>query len=232
MTRGPVVYVVAKAPRAGVSKARLCPPLSARWAARLAEAFLLDVLETVRRAGCAARIVCRDAGEQAALEQIAGDVYVSAQPGAGLGDALEWAFREGLDDGYSAVGVLGADSPTLPADVLVESFDVLDRAVDVGLGPSEDGGYYLLTAREVHSGLFREMIWSTATVAAETLARCVANRLTAHLLPEWYDVDDFASLQRLSADLLAAPPSLAPRTREVLVRAISAEPLTVRRLEE
>jgi glycosyltransferase A (GT-A) superfamily protein (DUF2064 family) len=113
------------------------------------------------------------------------------------------------------VAVLGADSPTLPAYVIREAFDALDAA-DVSLGPSEDGGYYLLASRRVHPSLFREMIWSTDTVAQETIVRCEAAGLTLHLLPAWYDVDDSLALDRLLADLETAPPGIARHTRLIL----------------
>jgi rSAM/selenodomain-associated transferase 1 len=220
------VYVVAKAPSPGQTKTRLCPPLTPSGAALLARAFLLDVLEIVRASGLTARIVCRDAAERAALRDLVGDATtVHAQDGHGLGDALESAFRRGLADGFPAVAVLGADVPTLRPDVLREAC----RAVagggvghDVAIGLSDDGGYYLLAARAVHPTLFRDMAWSTAGVAGETLRRCRAAGLRPFLLPPWYDVDDAAALDTLRADLALAPPGVAPRTRAALAVAGAA----------
>jgi rSAM/selenodomain-associated transferase 1 len=230
-----VVYVVAKAPSPGQSKTRLCPPLTPAAAARLARAFLLDVLDTVRASGLTARIVCRDAAERTALRALVGDaVAVHAQDGNGLGDALEWAFRQGLADGFPAVAVLGADVPALRPDVLREACHAVagdgagdghERAgYDVALGQSEDGGYYLLAARAVHPTLFRDMIWSTDGVAAETLRRCRAAGLRPFLLPAGYDVDDAAALDTLRAELAGAPLSLAPRTRAALAAAGAGAP--------
>ena len=212
-----MAYVVAKAPRPGVTKTRLCPPLSPDQAAQLASAFLLDTVATVNLAGVSARIVCREASEQRPLGRLVGLlVPVSVQSGNGLGDALEGAFREGLADGASAVAVLGADSPTLPGLLLGEAFAALAHGFDVVLGPAEDGGYYLLAARAVHPWLFRDMGWSTDRVASETLRRCRTLGLRTHILPAWYDVDDAASLDILRSDLLRLPTGTAAHTRAVL----------------
>jgi rSAM/selenodomain-associated transferase 1 len=222
------IYVVAKAPSPGQTKTRLCPPLTPAGAALLARAFLLDVLDTVRASGLTARIICRDVAERAALRDLVGDATaVCVQEGSGLGDALESAFRQGLADGFTAVAVLGADVPTLRPEILQDAC----RAVaggpggpDVAVGLSDDGGYYLLAARAVHPALFRDMVWSTAGVAGETLRRCRAAGLRSFLLPPWYDVDDAAGLETLRADLAAAPPGVARRTRAVLATLAGALP--------
>lgn len=223
LASGRLVYVVAKAPRAGAAKTRLCPPLRPEQAARLAAAFLLDCLALVQRAGCQARAICRDGAEQAALAEILdGVATVGVQAGRGLGDALETAFRQGLADGFGAVAVLGADSPTLPPAVLRRAFAALEHGADVALGPCEDGGYYLLAAEALHPQLFRNMLWSTNSVADVTIQRCRDAGLSVHLLPVWYDVDDAESLGRLRAALEQAPPTVAPHTRAELANQAAA----------
>ncbi len=212
-----VVYVVAKAPRPGVSKTRLCPPLTPDQASHLAAAFLRDTLSNATLAGVSPRIVCQGMTEQRELRRLVGPLtQVSIQSGAGLGDALDGAVREGVADGFAAVAVLGADSPTLPALVIREALAALTEDHDVALGPAEDGGYYLLAARRVYPWLFRDMPWSTNGVASETLRRCQALGLRTHVLPAWYDVDDAASLAILRMDLRRQPVSTAPHTRAVL----------------
>ena len=213
MTVPGVMYVVAKAPRPGACKTRLCPPLTPEQAAELAAAFLLDTLVVVHQAGLIPRVMCCGPEDQQLLQAMLPMVHVSSQNGHGLGDALETAFAQGLADGFERVAVLGADSPTLPATILRQAFSALETDRAVALGPSRDGGYYLLAARRVHPTLFREMTWSTSDVAAETLGRAYAARLETHLLPIWYDVDDVASLADLDAELQRLPAVVAPRTR-------------------
>jgi len=166
--------------------------------------------------------MCRGASERIALKKLIGPAgMVSIQRGDGLGAALESAFRDGVTEGCKAVAVLAPDSPTLPPAVLREAFAALDDGADLALGPSEDGGYYLLAARGVHSRLFRDMPWSTGWVASETLERCSALGLSVHILPVWYDVDEAGSLARLYEELPGAARSLALHTRcELAMRVV------------
>ena len=211
------VYLIAKAPRAGAAKTRLCPPLHAEQAARLAEAFLLDAATVIERAGCQVRVMCRNQAERRALERTLGSIaIVSVQTGRGLGAALESAFRQGLAAGFDAVGVLGADSPTVPPAVVREAFAALGHGADVALGPSDDGGYYFLAARALHLSLFQDVPWSTEVVGALTLTRCREAGLSTHLLPTWYDIDNASSLARLVDDLHHGASWLAPCTRAAL----------------
>ncbi len=212
-----VVYIIAKAPRPGHSKTRLCPPLTHEQAADLARAFLLDTVVLAQSSGADVRLMCRDVLEQQSLaEHVSADVPVDTQSTHGLGDALESAFVRGLAAGYRAVSVIGMDTPTLPPATLREAFLALRDGADVVLGPSEDGGYYLLAASAVHPHLFRDMVWSTSTVARETVDRCQTLRLRTHVLQSWQDVDDCAVLEQLRVSLEIMPATTAPHTRRAL----------------
>ena len=104
--------------------------------------------------------------------------------------------------GHAAAVVLNADSPTLPTALLNETAEMLarpgDRAV---LGPSSDGGYYLLGLKAAHRRMFEDIAWSTERVAEQTRERAREIGLDMHVLPEWYDVDDVGRLRRLHAEL-------------------------------
>ena len=97
---------------------------------------------------------------------------------------------------------------------LEEAFSGLDSA-DVSLGMGHDGGYYLIGMKRVHPTLFQDIAWSTEQVIPQTLAGCERLGLTVHTLPEWYDVDVAADLDRLRYDL-AQNPASAPRTHKFL----------------
>ncbi len=110
--------------------------------------------------------------------------------------------------------MLNSDSPTLPTALLVETAEVLarpgDRAV---LGPSTDGGYYLLGIKQAHRRLFDDIDWSTERVARQTLERAREIGLDVHCLPAWYDVDDSQALRQLHAELFeggSLDPALTP----------------------
>jgi hypothetical protein len=119
-----------------------------------------------------------------------------------FGDCLLHAVEEILARGHTAAVVLNSDSPTLPTAILVETAAVLARSGDHAvLGPSSDGGYYLLGLKAAHRRMFADIEWSTERVAAQTLDRAHEIKLDVHVLPVWYDVDDVDSLRRLHREL-------------------------------
>ncbi len=110
------------------------------------------------------------------------------QNGADLGLRMENAFRLAFEAGAQKALIVGSDCPALSGDVLQQAFDALDTA-DFALGPTPDGGYYLLGMKELESSLFRDMAWSTETVLTETLKKIREAGRTFELLPELPDVD-------------------------------------------
>ena len=108
--------------------------------------------------------------------------------------------RRRFANGFGAVCLVNSDSPTLPTACLIRAARALlvpgDRIV---LGPTDDGGYYLLGMKQPHPRLFADIAWSTNNVAAVTQARAAALGLDVVTLPPWYDVDDAAALDRLVA---------------------------------
>ncbi len=210
---------MAKAPRPGRVKTRLCPPLSAEQAVHMGAAFLRDVTENLALAGGRAPIdgwvAYAPEGEAALFEGLlAKGTQLLLADGSepmpqgvhGLGQCLLQAIMELLARGYGAACVLNADSPTLPTSVLARLAEELlapgDRAV---LGPAEDGGYYVLGMKAPHARLFADILWSTASVAEQTRERAGESGMELTELPPWYDVDDRASLRRLIAELSKAP---------------------------
>jgi glycosyltransferase A (GT-A) superfamily protein (DUF2064 family) len=112
---------------------------------------------------------------------------------------------------------MSSDSPTLPAAFVAEAFERLRDGADVVLGPCDDGGYYLIGLRAPQPRLLREVPMSTPTVTRDTLALADELGLRVALLPQWYDIDTAADLARLRAELRAAAPEVAPRTRAFLM---------------
>lgn len=221
------IGVMAKAPRSGRSKTRLCPPLTPDQAALLSGAFLRDttanILEAARSAPIAAYAAYAPRGAEALVSPhlVIGTQLVPADgdipaPAAveGFGRCLLQAVRGMLAEGHAAACVLSADIPTLPTRLLVQAARILlapgDRAV---LGACRDGGYYILGLKQAHARLFADIAWSTDTVAAATRARAHEIGLALVELDPWYDVDDAASLAQLCADTSGYA---APATRAVL----------------
>jgi rSAM/selenodomain-associated transferase 1 len=212
------LIIVGKAPRAGRTKTRLVPPLSAEQAADLSGAFLLDTVELGLGLGweCVSVVHPAEPDEAALLARLLpSEVRLCEQVGVGLGSALRGAFASHFDERFERVVLVDSDSPTLPEAILHAACAELDGH-DVTLGPSVDGGYYLLGLRERHDELFDGIAWSTPRVLGQTLRQ--ARRLQVACLPEWYDVDVPADLSRLFEDLEDQRPGVAAHTRAVLAR--------------
>jgi uncharacterized protein len=223
------IAVMAKASIPGRTKTRLVPPLTLEEAAAFNTAFLQDVSANILAASRQAAIAGYMAfGPPDAVEFF----HAALPPGIGLiecwlpnfGDCLFSAITHIFGLGHAAAVVLNSDSPTLPTALLVAAARALavagDRAV---IGPSTDGGYYLLGLKVAHRRMFDDIDWSTERVAAQTLERARELGLPVHVLPAWYDVDERDALQRLHDELFAGrafaadPQShAAPRTAALM----------------
>jgi glycosyltransferase A (GT-A) superfamily protein (DUF2064 family) len=125
------------------------------------------------------------------------------QRGEGFGERLLAAAEDILAIGYGAVCLIDSDSPTVPSAAFEQAVKALAAPGDrVVLGPSNDGGYYLIGLKRAHRAPFERIAWSTGSVLAETVERCREAALEVVLLPLWYDVDDAATLDILRAELL------------------------------
>ncbi len=201
------LIVFAKAPVLGSVKTRLAKERTAHEALVLYAGFLMDIAAT-----CA-----RWRGEKIAVDQNRRLVVYAApdaddpvmaefarragaatavQVEGDLGQKLKAAFEAEFQRGARAVCAIGADSPTLPVGMLDEAFRALlwERAV---LGPTFDGGYWLVGAQRPAPDLFTDIPWSSPSVLARTLGRLRAQQVEGHLLPFWYDIDEAVDLERL-----------------------------------
>ena len=235
------IAVMAKASAPGRTKTRLVPPLTGEEAAELNTAFLRDVAANLLAAGRLAPVRGYMAYGPPGSERFFRDILPD---GIGLiesfigpfGECLQGAVDALLARGHSAACVLNADGPTLPTGLLVALAEALlrpgDRAV---LGPSEDGGYYVLGLKADHRRLFEDITWSTGHVARETRDRAREIGLPLVELAPWYDVDEAETLGRVCHDLEGGggpgplAPFPAPSTRALLAR-LTADPAGAARL--
>lgn len=200
--------VMAKAPRAGRVKTRLQPPLTAEEAAALNVCFLRDTAENIASVageGRAHGLICyTPVGDEVAFKGLLPEGFaLIEQRGDGFGERLLCAAEDILSCGFGAVCLIDSDSPTLPAGALQAAVRELQREGDrVVLGPSEDGGYYLIGMKRAEPRVFDRITWSTGSVYAETVERVREARLEFVELPKWYDVDDAATLAVLERELL------------------------------
>jgi uncharacterized protein len=233
------IAVMAKASIPGRAKTRLSPPLGPADAAALNTSFLRDIADNLIAASALADIT----GIMAYAPAGSADFFrgILPQPIALLetvapsfGACLFHAAATLLDSGHEAVCLLNSDSPTLPTAYLTAAATVLAAPGDrIVLGPSTDGGYYLLGMKRPHRRLFENIDWSTERVTAQTLARARELGLAVCQLPTWYDVDDIDALRLLVGELLeerpfrisGSRPTPALWTRRELARLLAATDL-------
>lgn len=222
------IAIMAKASKAGRTKTRLTPAVSAEDAARFNTAFLADGADNMLAAATGASIAAYMAfgppGEASFFTFLPPAVSLIEAWMPDFGDTLLAATSGLFAKGHMAVCLLNADSPTLPISTLVEAATLLAQPGDrLVLGPSTDGGYYLIGMKRLHRRLFEDIAWSTEAVTRQTLDRAAEIGLPVSLLHPWYDVDDAAGLKTLEDDLLgtrrfddARPPAPARHTRALL----------------
>lgn len=218
-TRANALAVMAKAPIAGAVKTRLVPFLTAAQAAELARALLLDQLEHL----CALDdadlyLAFSPPGEAALMRRLAPprfEIFPKSQ--GDLGARMENIFARLFARGYEAALLIGADLAPVPLEYFARAFDYLNagapRAV---LGPSRDGGYYLVGLNGPQPALFENMTWSHDQVLAQTLAKLAAVRIPVLQLPPWFDIDTPADLTRLRAALDSSLHGTAAHTSQIL----------------
>lgn len=201
-----------RSPEPGKSKTRLIPAVGAEGAAQLQEAFLRDTLARLVSLSNTS-IVLWVAGDlqHEALGRATHElpVTISTQEGADLGERIERAFARGLESAEKMI-LVGSDSPTVPLSLLERAYHALDDAEAV-LGPTPDGGYYLIGLRRGVRPQLKGVRWSTSSTLSDTRAVLSGQGLSSVLLPPWYDVDTPADLRLLRTHLGLAP-DMAPET--------------------
>lgn len=220
MTNAVAVAIMAKAPRAGQVKTRLCPPLLPAEAAALYRCFLLDKIAAVGALTEAQPVIAYTPDDaRAEFTALAPGFALVAQHGPDLGERLQATLASLLAAGHAGAIAVDSDTPTLPGHFLQQAVDRLTRPGpdDVVLGPTEDGGYYLIGVRAAHRELFEGVPWSTSDVLHVTLRRAAAAGLHTACLPPWFDVDTADDLERLRAALATDGAATTARQTERLL---------------
>ena len=225
------LIIFVKNPMPHQVKTRLIPQLSPEQAARLYRAFLMDWCETLAALPNASRIIAYTPPESLLdLQALIGkDAIYVPQVGDNLGERLISATQWAAEQGYPKILIVGSDSPTLPLSFVSQASVTLDSR-DVVLGPSMDGGYYLIGFSAANLAktvpfVFEDIVWSTESVFQQTVDRVLSTGATLGLLPPWYDVDTPADVAFLHAHLaamrLAGDKTHAVRTENLLAELLS-----------
>ncbi len=206
-----VLVIMAKAPRPGVVKTRLVPSLSPAAVADFYCCLLDDTLTLARSLSYVeVAIMCPELDVNE-LAQLAGnEASVVAQKGEGLAAGLASVFAHFAEDGKRRTIAFNSDSPHLPRSVLEDAFETL-AAHDVVVGPTHDGGYYLVGAKAPYPTLFTGDGMGTRSALERLLSRARALELSVGFAAPFYDIDVVDDLTRLAEELRLAP-ARAPRT--------------------
>ena len=201
---------MAKAPRLGTVKTRLTRGLSQQAVTDLYRCLLDDTLALAHSLpGVKVAIMC-PAFDLEEMAQLAGAATtVVAQKGSGLAPALTSVFAH-FAPGGNRVIAFNSDSPHLPPSTLTGAFEML-AAHDLVVGPTFDGGYYLVGAKTAHAELFEGDGMGTDSALEALLSRARRLQLSVAFTDPFYDIDVEDDLTRLAAELHLAP-ARAPRT--------------------
>ena len=220
--------IMTKAPRAGTVKTRLQPFLTADEAAQLNVCFLRDIAAAIVCAGEESKgvgVFTPLGSERDYLNILPSDFVLIPQRGGSFGERLMNAATDLLHVGFQSCCLINSDSPTVTPDAFRLAAVQLQGADNrIVLGPSDDGGYYLIGMRKAYFRLFEDIDWSTERVFTQTLDRAQELALNVHVLPKFYDIDDAVALQRLCRELLnETSDDVAPATREFLAGLVTRD---------
>jgi uncharacterized protein len=211
-----VLVIMAKAPRPGTVKTRLARRLSPAAVTALYCCLLDDTLALARSLGdVEVAIMCPDSDVNELARLAGSEASVVAQKGEGLAAGLTSVFEYFAQDHQSDAHrrrtiAFNSDSPHLPRSVLEDAFETL-TSHDVVIGPTHDGGYYLVGAKASHPTLFAGDGMGTSSALERLLSRARALELSVGFAGSFYDIDVADDLTRLAEELRLAP-ARAPRT--------------------
>jgi rSAM/selenodomain-associated transferase 1 len=210
------LVIMAKAPKPGVVKTRLAHSLPLEAVVELYRCLLDDTIALARSLGDVdVAIMCPASDAEDLSRAVGNSIPVVAQSGDGLAAGLTSVFAHFAATGRRRIIAFNSDSPHLPASILKSAFQVLGES-DVVVGPTHDGGYYLVGATASHPGLFAGDGLGTTSAYEALLGRVRAMGLSVSLTDPFYDIDVAEDLSRLAGELQRAP-ARAPRTAQWLM---------------
>ena len=184
-----------KYPERGAVKTRLASVLGDDLTYKLYQCFLVDISAMTRQVKAQTIIVY--SGSEGVSFLDFPDIQCIRQRGIDIGVRMYNSFLDVFAQGFERCVLTGSDSPDLPVGQVNDAFDKLDSD-DLVLGPSSDGGYYLIGCKRqsLCPSIFNGISWNTSEVHTETIKRIDEARLKDAQLPQWADVDEFDDLRK------------------------------------
>jgi len=191
--------MLVKMPERGMVKSRLALSIGNNAALGLYKCFVSDIIGTLTGGGYSLTIFFHPPDSMQGVVQWLGDEHrLFPQTGDDLGERMKNAFKTVFSQGFRSALLIGSDSPDLPNRIIDEALISL-KDHDVVLGPSYDGGYYLIGFRTdtFLPQVFDGIVWSTPAVFRQTLDVLKKTNPRFHILPKWRDIDTFDDLKAL-----------------------------------
>ena len=204
------LVIMAKAPKPGMVKTRLTETLPSPAVTALYRCLLEDTLGLATSlTSVEVAVMCPESDQDELAHLLGNTVEVVAQKGEGLAAGLTSVFRHFTAGGRHVIA-FNSDSPHLAPSVLESAFEIL-ATHDVVVGPTHDGGYYLVGAKAAHPALFESDRMGTRSALDRLLTRTKVLRLSTGFTEPFYDIDVANDLILLARELRLAP-TKAPRT--------------------
>jgi hypothetical protein len=205
------LVIMAKAPRPGMVKTRLSQSLPSPAVTALYRCLLEDTVALAKSlTSVEVAVMCPESDEQELAALLCNTVQIVAQKGEGLAAGLTSVFRHFTAAGGQHVVAFNSDSPHLAPTVLDSAFEIL-ATHDVVVGPTHDGGYYLVGAKVAHPSLFDGEGMGTRSALDRLRTRTKRLELSTGFTEPFYDIDVADDLIQLARELRLAP-AKAPRT--------------------
>ncbi|OGS32608.1 MAG: hypothetical protein A2474_00295 [Elusimicrobia bacterium RIFOXYC2_FULL_34_12] len=193
------IIIFIKYPEAGKVKTRISYVIGQKITVELYRSFIIDTLKSLDGINIHKYIFFLPSNSKNKFVRWLGDRYIYIpQYGRDLGNRIEFAFRNVFKLDYNKVVLIGSDSPDLPVNLVKKAFIKLDNNDSV-IGPSLDGGYYLIgfNFKGFVPDIFNKVKWSTNTVFSDTMNIFKRNNAKIYILPKWYDIDNVSDLKYL-----------------------------------
>ena len=203
LSQNNALVLFAKAPIAGEVKTRLQPEITPENSARLQEAMIKDSISLMSEINNVEKIIYfLPIEKKYVFEKFIDGLpfHLNCQNGIDLGKKMENSFHDLFNKGFFRVVVIGTDSPTLPKEYISKAFIDLNKA-DLVIGPSIDGGYYLIGFKEKVLPVFSPVEWGSNKVLLQTEELIKKHNLKLSLLPVHYDIDTIEDLRYLKTHL-------------------------------
>lgn len=195
------MFIFAKEPEIGKVKTRLKHYFSKGRLLNLYKAFIKDTLDIAKEVDCEEKYLAYFSKKSPKLlKKISKGFKFYKQRGGDIGERMHNAFKYAKAKNAKEIIIIGSDAPTLPFTFINNAFKQLNN-YDIVLGPSLDGGYYLIGLKNPCFEIFKGIKWSSDKALEDTIknAKTLGKKIT--LLKKWYDVDEMASLRLLGLEL-------------------------------